>query len=172
MLAHFSRSYRSAFPPYRFFSLLFSSTYETLFPQLPCFHIYTKPPRGVGGPALKLPSRSSNSQTTVLFSCISSLFVPIAKLKSFLFSKIQPLSTKRPGWARSHASFVFESRRANGLFPGGTFRRADVRGVPTFFPKTFRRSDVGTFRRPAISPGRVATTRSARRRGRRPRRRR
>src|SRR5438045_7293504 len=43
---------------HRFSSLLFSSTYKSLFQQLPCFHIYTKRPGwGVSAlsPDLQLP---------------------------------------------------------------------------------------------------------------------
>jgi hypothetical protein len=82
-------------------SPLFSYSYKPLLPQLPCFHIHTKPP-GCHHPSLA-PRTSSPLCSLCLcgkshfFSNLPPLCAP-KKVNSFAIKQIQPLFRKHPGY--------------------------------------------------------------------------
>src|SRR5882762_4875984 len=86
---------------------LFSCSYKSLFPQALYFHIHPNPP-GVWGykPPISLPTLclSGKSIAFMLLQPLCRLFALFSAFASFVFNRLQPLSTKHPGWGGYHRS--------------------------------------------------------------------
>ena len=71
--------------------------------------------------------RTAHHPLSTFFSTISKLFAPVAKLKRFVFSRIQTLFAKMAGYAISPVSGGYRGWRP---FDFLTFRRSDIQTIP------------------------------------------
>ena len=127
------RSYKnapSASQSRRFAGPLFSSPYKSLFPQLPSFHIHTKP-RGVTLRCFLQDIATSVSRTCLanpMFSAACRLFVslcPLFRTRSLCFQAFAASFAKIPGWG---VRLAFGVRTSDALWHA----RMGLRDVPTF----------------------------------------